>query len=477
MADILYEHYEQYPQLGETTSISTWLAQGFTPSVAHKVKKVGLVLRQKGATGTFTISIRAADGAGKPTGGDLDAVSFDVSELPVGVLDWVEKYLPGGVDVSDGVTYCIVFRATTTFYYGRDISGEYPNGIASYSENSGVSWTTQPSYDYAFREYGSTYPPVLSSVRLTASFKSATMVANLTDKGGYAVTKRGVAYNTSGGDPHPDTDSKVEETGNFDLGQFTEVIPDLLPETLYYARPYAYSVEEGYGFGTTMTITTSVKGIVIATLNSRFFGFPANVTFGAMRAGEWVHVFAPDETTPDNICGVDDTMTASPWLFRSFLYFDLAGVQNNFPFTTVALKLWSYAVGSDFEKLIITEGIQDFEIPTVANWIAQNSVTTKLAELARAYIVTGEYVTIPFNPDEVAFIKSKVGTYLKLCLMTKDDFENNYSGVVHDGYYHVYLPHEAGKEPYLEFDSLKQGSIISQDIFTRSRQGSRDVFP
>ncbi|GAJ11453.1 unnamed protein product, partial [marine sediment metagenome] len=126
--------------------------------------------------------------------------------------------------------------------------------------------------------------------------------------------------------------------------------------------------------------------------------------------------------------------------------------------------------------LIVIEGVQGFEIPTVANWISQNSITTKLAELAKAYITTGQYVTISFNPDGVAFIKSKVGGYCKFCLMTQDDFDDHYSVVVHDGYYHIYLPHEAGKEPYLEFAYGEIGSIISEDIFTRSRQGSRDIF-
>src|SRR3972149_319437 len=178
----------------------------------------------------------------------------------------------------------------------------------------------------SFSCYGTGYsgPPLVSSTRLTSSFAGATMVANITHKGGYAVTKRGVAYNLTGGDPDPAVDSKVEETGDFDVGEFSEGITDIAPGTTVYVRPYAYSVEQGYGYGTTLSVAIQSEwGKSKALLNSRLWGYPADVSFGAMRGGAYVHQYEPVDTNPDNLCGVDSSMTASPWLFRTFLYFDL----------------------------------------------------------------------------------------------------------------------------------------------------------
>lgn len=457
---VLYEHYESWTSVGQV-STALWLSQGFTPSVSHTVKKIGVVLAQLAALGTVTISIRADDGTGKPTLGDLDSVSFSEGDLPVeGSIGFIEKNLPTGVPVIAGTKYHIVIRNTDNgWYYARNLgSNPYAGGAFSYSTDGGSSWTAIVNDDLPFREYASTAVPSVSSVRATASWNTVTGIGNITNKGGYTVTKRGVAYNTTGGDPDPTVDDKVEEEGDFDTGSFTEGIPNLLPNTTYYVRPYAYSVEEGYGYGTTLSVTTSPSSKVIATLNSRLMGKAANFTFADMRAGGGlVAVIDPSASLPVNICGVDDTYTASPWLFRTFFYFDLRGVPAGF--SAVNLVVWSYTLGAEFEELHVIEGVQDFEIPTIANWISQNSITTKLGGLLKAGIATGQYVTVPLNSDGVAFVKSKLGGYCKLCLMTLDDFDNNYNTVVHGGDWLFYLPHESGKEPYLEFSLAGGGNL------------------
>lgn len=450
MVDILYEHFETGLTTAQTSNTNQWPGQGFTPSVSHTVTKIGLSLAQTGTIGTFTISIRAADGSGLPTGPDLGSVSFSEAELPVG-LAFFEKYLDTPVDVVAGTTYCIVWRCTSFFIWGRNVSGGYAGGVAALSTDAGSSWGSVAPADYGFREYATSAPPTVTSTRATGSLRSITAVGNITNKGGYSVIKRGVAYNTSGSDPDPSVDPHIEESGDFATGEFTEFLSGLLEGTTYYVRPYAYSAEEGYGYGTTLTATTNSGVNIIATTNGRFVGKAADVSYATMRAGGGgVAVIDPTGTSPINLAGVDDTMTASPWLFRTFLYFDLKTIPDRI--YGINLVVWVYDIGAGMEEIIIEEGVQDFELPTVANFVSQNSISTKLGGKTNlSGIPTGQYVKIPLNSDGVDFVKTKAGDYCKFCLMTKADFDNSYDVTIHDGKLHFYLSQESGKEPYLEF--------------------------
>lgn len=445
MADILYEHLDTWTGQGQTSG-ATWVAQGFTPSISHTIKKVSMPLQRTGGYGTCTLSIRATSG-GKPTGGDLASVTFNESDLPASI-NWYTVTLNTGVDLVAGTTYAIVLRFTSATLYARTWgSSPYAGGVHSISTDSGSSWTSYTA-DLAFREYASVYAPVVSSTRLTAAWSGMTAVANLTDKGGYDVIKRGFAYNTTGGDPDPSVDDYVEEDGDFDTGEFSAQLTGLSVETHYYVRPYAYSAEEGYGYGTTMDITTNEWGKVKATLNSRFWGYPADISFAAMRGGSYVHQYEPVDTNPDNLTGVDSSMTASPWLFRTFLYFDLADVPDEF--TEIKLWFWVY-FDSLTHSMVIEEGLQGFETPSLANWIAQNAVTTELGRILQGDVTQGAWCSITLNAAGVAYIRAHLNDYCNFCCMTDDDFDNNYSGVYHIDQLHFYLPHESGFEPYLEF--------------------------
>ncbi|GAJ19661.1 unnamed protein product [marine sediment metagenome] len=62
------------PLVGEMPSADGQLlryTQGFIPATTHKITSVKLKLWKEGSPGTVTISIRATDGRGHPTGGDL----------------------------------------------------------------------------------------------------------------------------------------------------------------------------------------------------------------------------------------------------------------------------------------------------------------------------------------------------------------------------------------------------------------------
>ena len=300
----------------------------------------------------------------------------------------------------------------------------------------------------------------VTSTRLTASYKGATMAAAL-EKGEDPVTKRGVAYNSTGGDPSPLVDDKVEEEGDFETGAFTEIIPGLSPEILYYARPYAYSVLDDYIYGTTLERTTSPSKQIIATLNGRTMGESASGSAWATlrAAGGGVHLLAPDDTNPDHLAVVKDSMTASRWLFRSFLYFDLAGMAPDF--TKVDLHVWVYLVTGSLVDIVLVKGVQDFELPTLANWVSANSETTILGSRQMSTFSATQYEKIELTAAGVAYIKAQIaaGSYAKFCCLTEVDFNNAYSDVVHDNEIAFFLTQEPDKEPYLEFSGGGGGNL------------------
>jgi hypothetical protein len=302
---------------------------------------------------------------------------------------------------------------------------------------------------------------------ITSSYAGASLRATITDTGASTLTQRGVVYNQTGGDPVAGTDSMVVEDGDFGIGEFYESVA-AAPGTTVYIRPFAYSPTEGYGYGTTLSVVVqSTWGQSKALTYGRLFGYPAGDSFAGMRGGSQVHVYQPVDTNPDNLGGVDSSQTASPWLFRTFLYFDLANVPDSF--TDVKLWVWIQGKGGDFQRMIIEEGVQDFSTPTVANWISQNSLTTELARLDDSDATVGAWVAIRFNDAGVAFIKSKLNNYCKLCCMTEDDFNNQYVTSVHTDQLYFYLTQETGKEPYLEFtDSSDQAVILEQALSVAS---------
>jgi hypothetical protein len=96
---------------------------------------------------------------------------------------------------------------------------------------------------------------------------TATGNGNITDTGGENCTKRGICYNITGNPTV--TDSKVEETGSFGTGAFTESLINLDNEKKYYAKAYTYN-SVGYAYGAEVEFTTLGGGSPAATHN--FFG-------------------------------------------------------------------------------------------------------------------------------------------------------------------------------------------------------------
>ncbi len=361
----------------------------------------------------------------------------------------------GSLQTFTGLSFAVVTGDLIGMYWSSgNMEGNLSVGAGYWAKvgdqvsvGNSQSYASVSNRDVSFYAEIPLAPPSVSSVRISSSFAGFRAVGNLTAKNGATVTKRGVAYNTTGGDPDPTVDSKIEETGDFETGEFIESLSGLALGATYYVRPYAYN-SAGYGYGTTMTIVIgSTKGLVTASTYGRLFGYPADGTFAAMRAGGDVHVYQPPDTNPDNLGIAMATMTASPWLFRTFLDFDLTGLTTYF--TAVKLHLWCYS--ASLIRMIVSEGVQDEAGPTLANWLSQNGITVELGRLNGVDAVPGGYVTITLDATGLAFVQSKLGGLLKICLWTEEDFTNNYILSAHNDEINFYLSQEAGKEPYLEF--------------------------
>ena len=158
----LYEYYNT----GDDSSVpggiygARWRAQTFTPSVAHKITSVKLKLFRSGSPGTVTVSIRATDGSGHPTGADLCSGTTNGNTLPTASpYEWREITLGSGYNLSASTKYAIVTRApsgTSVNYldWRYKSSGTYTGGWYELSNDSGATWTSATAADFMFEEWG-----------------------------------------------------------------------------------------------------------------------------------------------------------------------------------------------------------------------------------------------------------------------------------------------------------------------------------
>lgn len=139
-----------------------WHTQTFTTTVGFTITSVKLLVARVGASGTLTISIKAVDGAGKPTGADLCSKAIDSTVLTTNadVGEWYEFTFTTPYLLSATTMYAIVVRCTGTdnsnrCYWRFDGSSPtYTNGQDLYSSDSGSSWTAFASIDRMFETWG-----------------------------------------------------------------------------------------------------------------------------------------------------------------------------------------------------------------------------------------------------------------------------------------------------------------------------------
>jgi len=156
----LYENYITGDDNNQAPRGAKWWAQTFTPATAHTITSVKLLLERLGNPGTITVSIKATDINGHPTGDDLCVGTTDGNTLPTTPPEWREITLGAGAILSVDVKYAIVVRdptgddANTAEWWDDSTSPSYTGGCLEYSLDSGASWTSYTGYDFLFEDWG-----------------------------------------------------------------------------------------------------------------------------------------------------------------------------------------------------------------------------------------------------------------------------------------------------------------------------------
>lgn len=135
-----------------------WWKQSFTPAGSRKINSVYLFGGKYGTTpGTITVSIKACDGAHKPTGPDLCVGTYDGNSLPNYLTPvFFQVNLGAGAYINRDTEYAIVARAltgtATDFFVWRwKSTGGYTGGEFGKSLDSGATWTEYAAYDALFQ--------------------------------------------------------------------------------------------------------------------------------------------------------------------------------------------------------------------------------------------------------------------------------------------------------------------------------------
>jgi len=160
-AEALYEHYNTGDDDVLYAHDDLWQAHTITPLESHKIKLVKLKLYRTLSPGTITVSIKATDGSGHPTGEDLCSGTTNGNTLTTDTDgEWREITLGDGYNLSEGTKYAIVVRALDgdgSNHVGWRLDGSsptYTGGNAEYSIDGGSNWLSNNTRDFMFEELG-----------------------------------------------------------------------------------------------------------------------------------------------------------------------------------------------------------------------------------------------------------------------------------------------------------------------------------
>jgi hypothetical protein len=133
-----------------------WEAQTFPAGLNCDIRYLRLKLYRSGLPGTVTVSIKAVDGLGHPTGVDLCQATFNGNELREDTNgEWRRIEFATPASLVAGTQYAIVVRCPGSYLRWRvdQTTPAYAGGRREYSSNGGAAWTSDTSRDYMFETY------------------------------------------------------------------------------------------------------------------------------------------------------------------------------------------------------------------------------------------------------------------------------------------------------------------------------------
>jgi len=164
----LYEHYNTGDDSVWGFYGQYWKAQTFTAESDHVVGAVNLKLYRSGAPGVLTVSIRATDGSGHPTGLDLTSGTTNSNTLTTNTAgEWREVILTP-YTLTNGTKYAIVARALggadtdRVWWRLNQTLPAYAGGNLEHDTNNGTNWETHTEMDFMFEVWDGTTTPASS---------------------------------------------------------------------------------------------------------------------------------------------------------------------------------------------------------------------------------------------------------------------------------------------------------------------------
>lgn len=180
-----------------------------------------------------------------------------------------------------------------------------------------------------------------------------------------------------------------------------------------------------------------------------------HATWATARNGAGVTVVTPTGTSPDYLLGAKSYLTATYWIMRVFLKFDLSSLPSASKIYAANLKMWVYSKssGGGAKKIVITEGhhsdpVVTTDFDTAAPWTQRDDSTDHGSKLESA-ITEGQYNTIDFDASGLELIEAAAGGTLLLCIRHETDVSDTAPGLSDMGIY-FYSEQETDKEPSLE---------------------------
>lgn len=160
LADTSYESYTSGDDIATEVYGDNWSAQTFTTTSSHTVSQVKIKAYRTLTPGTVTLSIRATDGSGHPTGYDLTSGTID-ADAEFGTSspgDW-ETISVTETSLEDATKYAIVVRAvggdaSNKIHWRANDAGSYSGGNREYATDGGATWNTDSSDDHMFEVLG-----------------------------------------------------------------------------------------------------------------------------------------------------------------------------------------------------------------------------------------------------------------------------------------------------------------------------------
>lgn len=171
MARLRQTHSSDNPEWTHSFYTTQWEAQTFTTTLAFTISAVKVWMYRfnaSGSPGTITVSIRAVDGNGRPTGADLTSGTADADEWDTDSDgEWHEISLTK-YSLSASTTYaivcrlaggsvlnCVKWRGTSTATVPAETP--YTDGKGCGSNDSGSTWfdldADEDKIDYLFQTY------------------------------------------------------------------------------------------------------------------------------------------------------------------------------------------------------------------------------------------------------------------------------------------------------------------------------------